>query len=140
MRRVVWDDPARVGEWVCARLGTFFNPKECTAIGMEKDGTLIAGVMFDHFNGRSIAMHVAGTGGHWMTRDYARACFGYAFNQLKVGKIIGLVDSTNEQAIRYDQHLGFELEATVKDAAKHGDLLIFSMTRDQCRWIGENNG
>jgi RimJ/RimL family protein N-acetyltransferase len=97
-------------------------------------------VVFDNYNGRSISMHVAGEGGHWMTRDYARACFGYAFGQLGVRKIIGLVDSTNEAAKRYDEHLGFRVEGVITDAGKHGDLLIYSMTPDQCRWLGEKHG
>ena len=85
-------------------------------------------------------MHVAGEGGHWMTSDYAKACFGYVFNQLNVNKVIGLVDSTNTAARRYDEHLGFRLEATIPDAGTHGDLLIYTMTREQCRWVEERHG
>jgi RimJ/RimL family protein N-acetyltransferase len=140
VKRIVWDEPERVGAWVCSRIGGSFDKQGSTAIGLERDGQLIAGVMFDHFNGRSIAMHVAGEGGHWMTRDYARACFGYVFNQLKVLKVIGLVDSTNAAARRYDEHLGFVLEATVPDAGQHGDLLIFTMSRAQCRFLGDLHG
>lgn len=140
MKRIVWDEPQRVAEWVCARVGGSFNPGESTAIGLEKDGAMIAGVLFDHYLVRSIAMHVAGEGGHWMTRDFARACFGYAFNQLKVCKVLGLVDSANHAARRYDEHLGFRLEATITGAGKTGDLLVYSMTPDQCRWIGDKNG
>jgi RimJ/RimL family protein N-acetyltransferase len=140
MRTVIWDRPQEVGEWVCARIGGTFDLSGATAIGLEKDGRLIAGVMYDHYNGRSIAMHVAGEGGHWMTREFARACFGYAFNQLGVNKVIGLVDSTNESARRYDEHLGFRLEATITGAGRTGDLLIYSMTPEQCRWIGETHG
>lgn len=136
MKRIVWDQSQKVGEWVCARIGGTFDASSSAAIGLEKDGTLVAGVLFDHFNGRSIAMHVAGEGGHWMTRDFARACFGYVFNQLKVQKVLGWVDSTNLQARRYDEHLGFQLEATVTGAGKTGDLLIYTMTPDQCRWLG----
>lgn len=140
MRRIVWNAPQEVGEWVCARLATKFNPDEATAIGLEKDGAIIAGVMFDRFTGRSICMHVVGVGGHWMTRDFARACFGYAFHQLKVRKVIGLVDSVNEKARRYDEHLGFHLEAVITDGGKDGDLCIYSMTPEQCRWLGKRNG
>lgn len=140
MRRIVWDDPQRVGGWVGARLQSSFSPSESSAIGLERDGELIAGVMFDHFNGRCIAMHVAGEGGHWLTRDYARACFGYAFHQLKVGKVIAMIDSTNHQSVRFNKHMGFRLEATVTGAGKKGDLLIYSMTPEQCRWIGAPNG
>lgn len=137
MKTIVWDQPVRVGQWVCARTGGAFEPTVATAIGLEQDGQLIAGVVFDNYTGRSIAMHVAGEGGHWMTRAYAKACFGYVFNQLKVGKVIGLVDSENHAARRYDEHLGFRLEATITGAGKTGDLLIYTMTPAECRWIGE---
>jgi RimJ/RimL family protein N-acetyltransferase len=140
MKRIVWDQPRRVGEWVCARVGGSFDSSSATAIGLERDEQLIAGVMFDHFNGRSVAMHVAGEGGHWMTRDFARACFGYAFSQLGVKKVLGFVDSENQAAQRYDEHLGFRLEAVITDAGKRGNLLIYSMTPDQCRWLGERHG
>lgn len=135
MKRVVWDEPARVGEWVCSRIGGEFNPKSSTAIGLERDGELIAGVLFDNFLGGSIAMHVAGEGGHWMTREFARACFGYAFNQLRVHKVLGFVDSLNAAARRYDEHLGFRLEHVIAGAGRDGDLCVYSMTSDQCRWV-----
>lgn len=140
MKRIVWNEPARVGVWVCQRLGSEFNEKLSTAIGLEKDGLLIAGVLFDNYNGRSIAMHVAGEGGHWMTREFAKACFGYAFNQCKVNKILGYVDSQNLAARRYDEHLGFVLEAVIPDAGRYEDLYIYSMTAAQCRFIGEHLG
>lgn len=80
-------------------------------------------------------MHVAGEGGHWMTRNFARVCFEYPFVKLGVKKILGFVDSDNEQARRYDERLGFVLEAVIKDASENGDLCVYSMTREQCRWI-----
>lgn len=140
MKRVVWDQPVLVGAWVCERIGGQFNAQLATAIGLERDGELIAGVIFDNYMGQSIAMHVAGEGGHWMTREFARACFGYAFNQLKVKKVLGFVDSTNAAARRYDEHLGFKLEHVITDAGKVGDLCIYSMTPDKCRFIGEHHG
>jgi RimJ/RimL family protein N-acetyltransferase len=92
--------------------------------------------LFDHYNGRSIAMHVAGEG-NWLNRSFLRACFGYVFRQLRVNKVIGLVDSGNESARRFDEHLGFRLEATITGAGMTGDLLIYTMTAAECRWLGE---
>ena len=100
---------------------------------------MVAGVVFDLYNGRSIAMHVAGEGS-WLSRPYLRACFGYVFNQLGCIKAIGLVDSTNARARRFDEHLGFRLEATIADAGKYGDLLIYSMTRQECRFLEAHHG
>lgn len=135
MKRIVWDQPRIVGAWVCERTGGTYSEVDSTAIGLEKDGELIAGVLYDHFNHRSIAMHVAAVGKDWLNRDYLRACFRYPFIQLGVSKILGLVDSSNADARRFDEHLGFVVEAVVKDAAPHGDLLIYSMTRERCKYL-----
>jgi hypothetical protein len=88
-------------------------------------------------------MHVAAVpGARWMTREFLWVCFDYPFNQLRVNKILGLVDSTNVPAQRFDQNLGFVLEHSIKDAGKVGDLLVYSMTRQQCRFLemGEKYG
>lgn len=133
---IVFDAP-RIGKWVCERTGGQWIDGIGTAIGLEKDGELIAGVMYDNFNGKSVAMHVAGVGKRWMTKEYLRICFDYPFNQLKVSKIIGLVDSENSQALQFDAHLGFIEEAVIQGAAPKGDLHILTMTRAQCRWLKE---
>lgn len=128
-------DAKKVGPWVCQRTGGTWTG-DGSAIGYEKDGKLIAGVLYDQYNGRSACMHVASDGSRkWMTRDYLWICFDYPFNQLKLNKLLGLVDSTNEKALAFDKHLGFVEEAIIKDAGKHGDLVILSMTRQQCRFL-----
>lgn len=126
-------DVERIGPWVCERTGGKFEPSISTAIGMEEDGKLTAGVLYDMYNGRSICMHVAIEKA--VSRKYTRTCFDYPFNQLKVSKVLGLVDSTNDKALRFDKLLGFTEEARIADAGKSGDLVILSMTRQQCRWI-----
>lgn len=133
-------DKSWIGHWVCERTGGTFDPECCAAIGwMQDDGTLSAGTLYDQFNGRSICMHVAAV--RSVTRTFVKTCFDYAFNQLGVQKVIGMVDSTNDSALRFDLHLGFVEEARIKDAGKFGDLILLTMTRQQCRWIkGEAHG
>lgn len=128
-------DVERIGPWVCARAGGTYFPGACQGIGLERDGELIAGVLYDQFNGRAIQMHVAAVGRRWLNREYLRICFDFPFNQLKVQKLIGLVDSTNADALRFDQHLGFVEEARLTDAGSKADLIILTMTRQQCRWL-----
>lgn len=137
MKTLVFDN-YRVGEWVCQRTGGSYA--EGTAIGLEENGELIAGVLYDHYNGKSIAMHVAAEGKRWMTREYLWTCFHYPFVQLGVKKILGFVDTTNLQAQRFDEHLGFTKECVIKDASQYGDLIIYSMTPEQCRFIKDYHG
>lgn len=133
-------DAELVGPWTCERLGCGWVPEAVAAIGLaeiEPSGPrLIAGVLFSDFNRASIQMHVAAeSGSRWMTKAYLGFCFQYAFNQAKVNKILGYVGQRNEAARRFDEHIGFTLEAVLKDSHPDGDLLIYSMTRDQCRWL-----
>lgn len=132
---IVFDRPNEVGRWVCERLGGEWCPEADTAIGLERDGSLIAGVVYDNFLHGSICMHVAAEGSHWLTRSFLRAVFSYPFDELGVRKVIGPVDSSNALARRFDEHLGFVPEAILTGAAKDGDLILYSMTRQQCRFL-----
>lgn len=139
--RLLYGEPERVGRWVCARTGGQYVGGESQAIGvLDSNDSLVAGVLYDHFNGRSIAMHVAGEGGSWITRELLRAAFAYPFRQLGVNKVLGFVDSTNKEAQRLDEHLGFQLEAVLKDAGPQGDLLLYSMRAEQCRYLETPSG
>ena len=124
-----------VCEWVAPRTGGQYYGGG-VGIGIEKDGALIAGVIFDQCNGRSINMHVAAIPGkRWMTKEFLHLCFSYPFDQLKVNKIIISVDSANTEAYAFDKHCGFHDEHTITDAGNLADLHILSMTRQQCRFL-----
>lgn len=134
MKQIVSEPKDILGRWLCERTaGTYTG--EGQYIGLLEDGQIIAVVGFEDYNGASIRMHVAAVGKRWMTREYLRFCFWYPFEQLKVKKIIGLVSSNNEQALRFDRHLGFVDEAVIKDAAPDGDLHILTMNKEQCKFL-----
>jgi len=135
-RRIIGGDSELVCDWVAARVGAEWSVGKGQGIGLARGEDLIAGVVFDSFNGASVCMHVAAEpGAKWMTKSYLYLCFAYPFKQLKVKKILGLVGSDNLQAQKFDEHLGFVLEATLKEAHPKGDLLVYSMTADQCPWL-----
>lgn len=136
MARIVIGQDDRVGRWVCERTGGTWSPADARAIGLERNGELVAGVVYDHYNGASVCMHVASDGSRsWLNRAYLKYCFEYPFNHMKVRKIIGEVPSNNEDALRFDKHLGFREEARIADAAPGGDIILLTMTRAQCRWL-----
>ena len=125
-----------VARWVAERTGGQYFDGSGQGIGWVSDGELAAGVLFDNFTGRSVQMHVAAARKNWLSREFLRFCFWYPFEQLKVNKVVGLVDSSNGAALRFDLHLGFQQEAVIKDAGRTGDIIVLTMTRDQCRFIG----
>ena len=60
---------------------------------------------------------------------------GCAFNQAKVKRLTGLVGEKNTDSQRFNKNLGFTIEARLKDAHPDGDLLIYRMFRDECRFL-----
>ena len=124
-----------IGHWVAEKTDGIYTPQNSSAVGRVIDGQIVGGVSFSEFSGRSIAMHCAGVG-HWLSRELLNKAFLYPFEQLKVHKVLGLVDQSNVNARRLNQHLGFVLETRIKDAALGGDWLVYSMTREQCRFLG----
>jgi RimJ/RimL family protein N-acetyltransferase len=109
------------------------------AIGIEKNGELIAGVLYDDFNGANVWMHVAAKpGSRWLTREFLHQAFAYPFIQLGCERVSGWVEASNEQARRFDEHLGFQQEAVLKRAARDGgDVIVYVMFREDCRFIKE---
>ena len=111
--------------------------EDMTAIGLRKNGELVAGAIFEGFNGRNLWVHLAGApGSRWMTRDYLKLCFAYAFLACGVDRLSGYVNASNAQARRLNEHFGYRQEATLQGAAADGgDVLIYVMWRKDCRFI-----
>jgi RimJ/RimL family protein N-acetyltransferase len=134
---IIYDQSQVVSEWIKSRLeaGQEFGPT--TAIGLERDGALIAGVMYDMYTRANINMHVAAEETHyWISKAYLRACFGYPFHQLRCNRITALVGQTNDKSIRLIEHLGFKKEGVIRMANADGtDTILFGMLRNECRWL-----
>jgi len=100
------------------------------ALGFEVDGELCAIATYDHWNGVSMQFNI------WIGKkpsaEWSRAIFEYPFDQIGVKKLIGNIFSSNAKSIKLAEHSGFELEAVIKDMHPEGDMLIYTMTRDQC--------
>lgn len=134
MRRIVIGQPVVV--WVAQRVGDRDNFGTAVGFGIEDNGELIAGVVFNEYNGVNYNMHVASDGSkRWLSKKLLWMVFDYAFNQAKVKRITGLVGEGNIQARRFDEHVGFRLEATLKSAHPSGDLLVYAMFSDDCKWL-----
>jgi RimJ/RimL family protein N-acetyltransferase len=136
---VIVFDADRIGPWVCRRAGGAWIPGRGTAIGKEKAGELVAGVLYEDWNGANIVCHIAGEGA-WANREFLRVIFDYPFNQLKVRRITVPVASVNHISRRFVEHLGFELETTLADAHPEGDILLYRITPDKCRWLRGQHG
>jgi RimJ/RimL family protein N-acetyltransferase len=122
-----------VGHWVAARVNGQFFEAASQAIGIEKDGKIIAGVIYENWNQVSIWCHIAIEGR--LTKKYLWTIFDYPFKQIGAKKIIVPVSSSNEKSLRLVGKMGFVEEARIKDARPDGDMVFLVMDRENCRFL-----
>lgn len=115
-----------------SKLGGVYS-ENATCIGCVVNNELVAGVIYDKYNG--VSLHVSIWAGSRPSWEFSCAIFDYPFNQIGVKKIVGLIFGNNEKSIRLAEHAGFILEGKVTDYCEEGDMLIYTMTPDQCRFI-----
>lgn len=134
MNKIVVNDE-RIARFVAEVVGSDDFTAHGT-IGVERLGELIAGIVYDNFNGANICMHVgARPGVNWVSRKLLRLVFGYPFEQLGCRRVTGLVPETNLRSRRFCEHLGFDLETRIRGGHPDGDVLVYSMFRENCRWL-----
>lgn len=104
---IVIDD--RVASFVSERCGFALCPPY-TAMGVERGGRIVAGALFNHFEGFDVHVTVAGSG--W-TRGFVRAVGCYAFGQLGCLRMTAITE--DEDVVRYAQRLGGEVEGLLRD-------------------------
>lgn len=124
------------GRWVAKKI--FGTWKGDPTIGLTSDGEMVAGVIYENWNGKSITCHIAVQG--LMTPKYLAAIFHYPFVHLGCDTIICTVAESNEESIRLAKKLGFQEHARLPEAHPDGAVLIFMLYRRDCRFIGERYG
>jgi len=122
---LIFDDKDRVGDWVANQMPDGASWHNYYAMGAEKQGELVSGIVFENFNGHNANVHIAvskPTKSFLKMLDHA---FVYAFETCGLRRLTGLVEADNVKALQLDLHIGFKIEAVMKEAGSAGqDLLI----------------
>lgn len=115
---IVVDDA--VARFVGDRCGTIIYPP-FTAMGIERDGEIVAGCVFNCFTGYDIAVTVAG---ERFSRGFVRAVGHYVFHQL--GCLRMSVTTERDAVIDYAKRLGAQTEGRKRNhfgKGRHGIVL-----------------
>jgi RimJ/RimL family protein N-acetyltransferase len=128
----------KVGHWVAEQILGSFDEDRSEAIGLEIGDKIVAGVIYENYNGQSIFCHISIKGR--VTPTYIAAIFDYPFRVCDVHKIIAPVASGNPNAIRLVENMGFTEECRIKDGNPNGDIIFFTMARESCRFLGHRYG
>lgn len=106
------------------------------AIGLERGGRIVAGVVYENWTGTNAWMHIAIEPGTIVSPVWARYVFAYPFDEVGVERLTAEVAGRNRSARRLVKRVGFRMEACLRGAGAMGDdILIYRLTRDGCRLL-----
>lgn len=134
--RLIYGQEDRLLPWACTRIGIPAFRRDAYSLGLERDGEIVAVVVFDCFSETDCNMHIASDGtGRWLNKELLLAAFSYPFGQLGLRRVTGLVPAKNEAALRFDENLGFVREGYHKHALLDDDMISLGMLRENCRFF-----
>jgi hypothetical protein len=89
------------------------------------------------FLGKVAYIHVAfAPGCSYSPKVMLQKVFHYAFTETNREMLIGIVNSRNVKAMRFNRHLGFkEIYRLPGMHDNGGDLVAFGMRREECRYL-----
>lgn len=139
---VVYGADDIVRRWVAKHIGQdFLLTPDQRAVGIVRNGKIGAGVVFEKYCGQTITTSVAVTDPKCFNRTTLRRWFEFPFKQLKVERITSVVAESNLKALKFNGQIGMRFEARLPRAAYDGsDLIILRMFREECPWLGGDDG
>lgn len=127
------------GAWVAERVGGAYFAARSTALGYALDGRITAGVIYENYNAASVVAHIA-VEGRRMSPNFVSAIFDYPFRVCGVAKIICPVGEGNIASRNLAGRMGFREECRLAGAHPDGDLIFYTLTRQDCRFLGGRYG
>lgn len=121
-----------VNAWVRKRLG--WDLRDGRAIGVMRDGQLIAGWVYHRTWPHAWELSVASTDPRWLSKKTLKIMFGYPFSQ-GCERLQCLTVRGNKRARKVMERLGFKYEGMArKMGPNREDLACYSIMSDECNW------
>lgn len=137
MRTYLFNQENRVMEFIVSQCGldTYWD-RPVTFAALDENDRIVAAVLFEGFRETWCNIHTAIRPGYSLTRQELKHAFLIPFSSFRLRKVLGMVPANNQAAIDLNTRLGFRQEGLLTNATcDGGDLLLFAMNKDQCRWI-----
>lgn len=126
-----------VVQWVARKVGDGNSFGGAQGIGLQDfvdgDWRFIAGAAYSDYNGPNVIAHIAAEAP--LTRKFVWTIFDYPFNKLKVNRITCTIGEKNLASIRLCEHFGFARETALRNAHPDGDMLVYVMFKEDCKWL-----
>lgn len=79
-------------------------------------------------------LHIAAAAKHWFTPEFCRRMFFHGFITLRACRLTASIEASNLPCQRLAAKTGFKLEGCLR-GFEFGDLLIFGMSKGECKWV-----
>lgn len=128
-----------VSEGVTGRNDIF---KEYAAIGILRNGQLVAGVVYHNYHTSLderplfIEMSVYSVDKRWCSRHNLKIIFSYPFAQLRLERVQATCAAENRGVQSFLERLGFSKEGYHPKAHLDGsDAVSYGMLKQDCKWL-----
>jgi RimJ/RimL family protein N-acetyltransferase len=119
-------DFERVARFVLPRSGATLC-QGMRAIGYERDGAVVAGFLFEHYDGQNVWAHAAFESPHDLTRSLLRALLRYVYVELGCARMWACLCAENTRSVRFVEHLGAARIAVLPQADGDRDRLVYRL-------------
>lgn len=120
---------SRVADFVGKKTGVIFSPP-FTCLGIEKDGEIIGGAVFNIFEGADIHLSAAGRG--W-TRGFLAEVGHYVYTVIGCERMTVITE--NPEVVRLAEKLGGAIEGCLRSHFGPGrDAFIVGILRDEYKF------
>ena len=140
MNSLIFDADDYLKHWTAKQIGIDgFGPS--VAIGVQRDGEIIAAAVYHDLRQGQIEASIAATSQRWASRSVLHTLFAYPFLQVGAHRLLVTCDEANEKAMKMNSQLGFTQEGRLRQMYAPHDAVIWGMLKDECKWIrNQDNG
>lgn len=142
MITVVHDYKDKIREWVSneLKLGKI-GGDAYHAIGLIEDDKIIGGIIYHGYRGFQIECSLATTTEKWCNRRVLNEFFKYPFITCGVERFQAICKRSNKPMKKFFRKIGFKFEGVARKGFDgREDAFLFSMMKDECKWIRKDNG
>jgi hypothetical protein len=134
MIRIVTGCDAEISQWIGGHLQTTLG---AGAVGFGEDGKLLCGIHYTVLGWpwASCEMTIYAASPRWCNRTTLHAALSYPFLQVSSRRCGATRAAGNAHARRFVERVGFRQEGVARNAWLSGDVVIYGMLREECRWL-----
>jgi RimJ/RimL family protein N-acetyltransferase len=138
MNRLIFGADDYLKTWVAKQIGIDgFGPS--VAIGVQRDGEIIAAAVYHDLRQGQIEASIAATSRRWASRSVLHTLFTYPFYQVGANRLLVQCSEANDKTMKIVRQLGFTEEGRLRQLYAPHDAVLWGMLRKECQWIKEKS-